>query len=78
MQVWRRSTKPCAVQGGAEFPTWNTHANPQQREAHLPTRNTEKGNHQSSQSLKYEAYVDLANIIAYTLRTCTQFPNLRM
>ena len=43
IQVWRRSTKPCAVQGGAEFPTWNTHANPQQREAHLPTRNTEKG-----------------------------------
>jgi len=24
--MWRRSTQLCATQGGAEVPTWNTHA----------------------------------------------------
>ena len=41
MQVWRRSKNPCAVQGGADLPTWNAHAG--QRETYLSTRNTAIG-----------------------------------
>ena len=43
IQVWRRSTKPCADQRGPKLPAWNTYAKLEQKQAYLPTRNTEKG-----------------------------------
>ena len=42
-QVWRRSVKPCADQRGAKLSAWNTYAYLEQKQAHLPTRNAEKG-----------------------------------
>ena len=42
IQVWR-STKPCADQRGAKLSAWNTYAKVEQKQAYLPTRNTEEG-----------------------------------